>query len=139
MTNWDYKFIELSKYIAEWSKDMSKKVGCVIVNDDHAVLSIAYNGLARGVDEEVVARHQRPEKYMYIVHAEANAMFHAARHGISVKGCTAYVTLFPCASCANAMIQSGIKKVWAPEPDMTHERWGEQFRCAKVILDEADR
>ena len=46
--------------------------------------------------------------YAFVVHAELNAILNSPR---SVKGCTLYVSLFPCNECAKAIIQSGIKKV----------------------------
>ena len=42
------------------------------------------------------------------IHAEMNALLYCAKEGISVKGCTAYVTHFPCLNCTKALIQSGI-------------------------------
>ena len=49
-------------------------------------------------------------KYLYVCHAEFNAILNI-RNGSSLKGCTLYVTLFPCNNCTKAVIQTGIKKV----------------------------
>ena len=46
------------------------------------------------------------------IHAEMNALIYCAKEGISVKGCTAYVTHFPCLNCTKALIQAGIKKIY---------------------------
>lgn len=43
------------------------------------------------------------------VHAEANAILN--RNAASLRGCTAYVALFPCNECCKLIIQSGIKEV----------------------------
>lgn len=52
-----------------------------------------------------------------VVHAEANAILH--KTCIDLKGCTLYVTLFPCNECAKLIIQSGIEKVYFLEGEPT--------------------
>jgi dCMP deaminase len=138
MNKWDKKFIKLSQHIAEWSKDTNKKVGAVIVDSDNAVLSMGYNGIPMGCDDSVESRLDKPDKYLFTEHAERNAIYHAARHGVSLKGCSLYVTLFPCADCARAVIQCGIIKIMAPEPNLEHEVWGKQFKAAIEMMNEAN-
>jgi dCMP deaminase len=46
------------------------------------------------------------------VHAEANAIAQAAKHGISTAGGSIYVTLEPCISCLKLIISAGIKHVF---------------------------
>ena len=137
MEKWDKKFIKLSSHISGWSKDKNKKVGAVIVDSDNIVLSMGYNGIPRGCDDTDESRYERPTKYFFTEHAERNAIYHAARHGVSLKGCKMYVTLFPCADCARAMIQSGITKLIAPKPNLEHEVWGEHFKAAIQMMEEA--
>ena len=86
MNNWDLKFIELTKHIAEWSKDTNRKNGAVIVDDDNIVLSLGYNGFPRGCDDSIDSRYEKPAKYLFTEHAERNAIFHAAKKGISLSG-----------------------------------------------------
>ena len=50
-------------------------------------------------------------KYMYVCHAELNAILNHASGTGSLRGARIYTTLFPCNECAKALIQSGIKKV----------------------------
>jgi dCMP deaminase len=138
MTNWDKKFIGLVKHISEWSKDTSSKNGAVIVDSDNVVLSMGYNGLPIGCDDSKLERFERPLKYMYTEHAERNAIYLSSRHGGSVKNGTMYVTLFPCADCARAIIQSGITKLVSPTPDVNNERWGEHFKVSLVMFKEAN-
>lgn len=45
------------------------------------------------------------------VHAEANAIAFAARHGLSVNGATMHTTLSPCYNCAQLIINAGIEEV----------------------------
>jgi len=50
------------------------------------------------------------------VHAEMDAIGTAAKTGISVKGCTMYVTTFPCHICARHIVSTGIERVVYIEP-----------------------
>lgn len=54
--------------------------------------------------------------YVRAVHAEMTAMADAARHGVSLSGCTLYTTTFPCHDCAKHIIAAGIKRVVYIEP-----------------------
>ena len=137
MNNWDLKFIELTKHIAEWSKDTNRKNGAVIVDDDNIVLSLGYNGFPRGCDDSIDSRYEKPTKYLFTEHAERNAIFHAAKKGISLSGSRMYMTMFPCSDCARAIIQSGITKIITPTPDVEHETWGPHFKASLMMLDEA--
>ena len=47
-------------------------------------------------------------KYAFVVHAELNAILNSTR---SLRGCTLYVSLFPCNECAKAIIRRGIREV----------------------------
>ena len=106
----DELFLNVAHTVAQKSKDPSTKVGCVIVGPDNEPRSFGWNGFARGV-EDLPERMQRPQKYDWTIHAEANAVANAARVGIPLKGCKAYVTHFPCKSCADMLIQSGVCEV----------------------------
>lgn len=95
------------------SKDPSTQVGACIVNKDNRILSMGYNGMPRCCSDDVFPweRDKEPlnSKYLYVCHAELNAILNCAVG--SVKGCTVYVTLFPCNECAKAIIQSGISEI----------------------------
>lgn len=54
--------------------------------------------------------------YIRAMHAEAAAFANAARHGVAVRGCTMYVTTFPCHDCAKQIIADGIHRVVYIEP-----------------------
>jgi len=85
-------------------------VGAVLVGPHREVLLTAYNGPPAGV-KDLPERFERPAKYLYASHAEANLIAFAARLGIRTEGCTVYVTHMPCAGCARTLIQAGIVKV----------------------------
>jgi dCMP deaminase len=137
VADWDSRFISLALHIQEWSKDPSTKVGCVIVGPSNEIRSIGYNGFPRGIDDNDVERYDRPAKYLWTEHAERNAIYNAVRVGIPLHGCRMYLPWFPCAACARAIIQSGLIELVAYEPDFGHEKWGQDFRVATTLLDEA--
>jgi dCMP deaminase len=133
---WTNRFLDLAHLIASWSKDPSTKVGAVAVGEGRQILSTGYNGFPRGVHDDIPARMERPTKYLYVVHAEANLVAHAARHGISLKGATVYTTHYPCAQCAALLINSGIAEVRVDVAGKTNMP-GEHFDAAARMFYEA--
>lgn len=131
------KFFPVASALALLSKDRSTKVGAVALGEDYEILSTGYNGMPRGVDDEVEHRHERPVKYYYHSHAEENLVAQAARNGVRLKGSTVLVTsLFPCTTCSRLLIQAGVVRIIAPRPDVD-PRWAEQAEHAIVMLREA--
>ncbi len=111
--SWDEYFMGIAVFSSLRSKDPSTQVGACIVDKDHKVVSIGYNGMPRGIDESQVSWEKGEDldsKYLYVCHAEFNAILNT-RNGSALDGCTLYVTLFPCNECAKAIIQTGIKEV----------------------------
>ena len=136
-TDWDERFMQLALHVASWSKDRSTKVGAIVVGPDNIVRTMGYNGFPRGVDDNVEGRHDRPLKYRWTEHAERNAIYNAARTGVSLDGCRMYLPWFPCMDCARAIVQAGISELIAMKPDLDHVTWGEDFRHALELFDEA--
>ena len=134
---WDIRFLELAKHISGWSKDPSTKVGCVVVGEDREIRSTGFNGFPRGINDDEERLTDRSQKYPLICHAEENAIMHAARIGISLKGSTAFVTWPPCSRCARSLIQAGIKEIVYPEAKEIPERWMEDFTISNGMLLEA--
>jgi dCMP deaminase len=135
--SWDKKWIEKAQQFAEWSKDRSRKVGAVIVDSDNQLITQGYNGFPRGVNDDIDCRHERPSKYDYTEHAERNALYNAARIGVSVKGCTIYTQLFPCVDCARGIIQTGLSRVVTYAPDHKHHKYGESWKVSLDMLKES--
>lgn len=127
----------MAKLVASWSKDRSRSCGAVIVDYRNVVVSIGWNGFPRGVNDDVDSRHERPTKYQWTEHAERNAIFNAAANGHSTKGCTMYLSWYPCADCARAIIQSGILRIVSIEPDWNDHIWSADFAVVKEMLAEA--
>jgi len=138
MTNgWDDYFMDLARLAATRSKDRSTQVGCVIVGPHNEIRSTGYNGFPRGIDDEAPERHARPEKYFWVEHAERNAVYNAARCGVSLAGCRIYLPWFPCMDCARAIVQSGLVEVIATAPNLEDPQWGESIRRSLALFGEA--
>ena len=108
---WHYRFMEVARLIATWSKDPNTKTGAIVVGPDREIRATGYNGLVRGVNDDIPERMERPTKYDFFEHAERNAVYNACLTGTSLKGCVLYATHPPCTDCARAIIQAGIKMV----------------------------
>ncbi len=112
--SWDEYFMGIALLAAKRSKDPNTQVGACIVNKNNKIMSIGYNGLPIGCDDnefpwEREGDNSYDTKYPYVCHAELNAILN--NKGASLEGCSIYVALFPCCECAKAIIQSGIKRV----------------------------
>ena len=135
---WDLRFLKLAEHISNWSKDPSTKVGCIIVGEDREIRSTGFNGFPRGIEDSEERLNDRTQKYPLICHAEENAIMHAARIGISLKGCIAYVTWPPCNRCTRSLIQAGIREIVIPNEVKIPERWNEEFDLSMTMLNEAN-
>jgi len=113
--NWDEYFMGIAKLTAGRSKDPNTQVGAVIVSETNRVLSTGYNGTPNGFNDDDFpwAREGSPleTKYMYVCHAEANAIDNFRGYKKEFENARIYVDLFPCNECAKKIIQSGIKEV----------------------------
>lgn len=111
---WDQYFMGIAIMSAARSKDPGTQVGACIVNEDNRILSVGYNGMPAGCDDDIMPWNREganlESKYFYVCHAELNAILNY-RGGGSLKGARCYCTLFPCNECAKAIIQSGISQV----------------------------
>lgn len=112
--SWTEYYMDMARLVATRSKDPSTQVGAVIVDSSGRIVSTGYNGFPPKV-QDTEERWKRPQKYSRVVHAEMNAIGHAARRGTSLLGSTLYCTHFPCnkAGCARLIITAGISCVVA--------------------------
>ena len=113
--NWDEYFMGIAKLTAGRSKDPNTQVGAVIVSENNRVLSTGYNGTPNGFNDDDFpwGRDGNPleTKYMFVCHAEANAIDNFRGYKKDFENARIYVDLFPCNECAKKIIQSGIKEV----------------------------
>lgn len=137
MADWDTRLMDLANHVGTWSKDRSRQVGCVIAAPDNTVRALGFNGFPRGLNDDDNDRHARPTKYLWTEHAERNAIYAAARNGISLAGCRMYLPWFPCVDCARAIVQAGLIELVSLAPDFADAQWGEGFRISVELLEEA--
>lgn len=131
---YDRRFLKLAKEVSTWSKDPSTRVGAVIVDNDNRIVSIGYNGFARGVNDRKDRLNDRAIKYKLTIHAELNAILFRDK---PIKGCTIYTYPFmPCSSCASVIIQSGLNRIVSIETDI--ERWKEDLSLSRTIIAETE-
>jgi dCMP deaminase len=134
---WRSYYGKFAALAAQKSKDTTK-VGAVLVGADGEIRLTGFNGIPRGV-EDLPSRLERPTKYVFTSHAEANIIAFAAREGIRTKGCSLYTTHFPCSDCAKLIVQAGIVCV-SVNPDETYTdpaRWAEGQAAAREMFREA--
>ncbi|NCO18305.1 hypothetical protein AUJ61_02265 [Candidatus Pacearchaeota archaeon CG1_02_30_18] len=143
MVNWDEYFMSVAYLVASKSKDESTHMGAVVVGPNNEIKSTGYNSFVRGLNDEIVARQEKPEKYYWFEHAERNAIYNATLIGTSLKGCKIYTNGIPCMDCARGIVQSGILEViidkkWDKKnPDLWKEnakRSIEMFEEVGVLL-----
>jgi dCMP deaminase len=142
--SWDEYFLDICRTVSRRSKDPNTKLGSVVVGPAHEIRATGYNSLVRGIRDDLPERLVRPEKYLWMEHAERNAIYNAARHGVQMEGCSLYVELLPCMDCARAIVQAGIREVvvdgnrvrqyWSDQYTPHFEHMRTMFREAKVIL-----
>lgn len=123
---WDEFFMLSAKVAALRSKDPSTCVGAVLVNKEKRIVSSGYNGFPMGVDDDCglwgkASTNPLENKYLYVVHAEANAIVSAK---CDCTGFTIFVTHHPCNECAKLIVQAGIREVvvaheWRNDEDTT--------------------
>ncbi len=130
--DWDSYFMKIAQDVSERSTCDRAMVGCVLVLEKR-ILTTGFNGSPSGqphCDEE---GHLMVDGHcVRTIHAETNAIIQAALHGVSTKGCTCYVTHFPCINCGKALINAGITRLvyavdYRPDPVMK-----EFFRAANI-------
>lgn len=136
---WVEYFYNIAEQVKEKSKDERTKVGAVIVGKDKEIVSTGYNSFPRGIDDWKPERQQRPEKYFWFEHAERNAIYNAARIGVSTKGCTMYLTCgMVCADCARAIINAGIVRIFLKRGGgAKSDKWIESAARSEMMFEEA--
>ena len=137
MSKWDDRFLKMAITVSAWSKDPKRRVGAVIADADHRVVSVGYNGFPRGVDDSPTLLEDSQQKLLRTLHAEVNALLFAAR---PVANCTTYVTYPPCSQCAAMLIQAGIARVVTLRPGDAKEaasKWAASWEAAEQMMHEA--
>lgn len=93
-----------------------RHVGCLITTTDGHTLSTGYNGSAPGAPHcDDVGHLMHDGHCVRTVHAEANAIAHAARMGVCLNGGVAWCTHHPCPTCLLLLASAGVTTVWYSE------------------------
>jgi dCMP deaminase len=133
-------YMATAKTFAELSYARRLHVGAIVVKDDR-IISIGYNGMPAGWDNDCEYKEYlyhghsfgenaadyfdqtdedgkmyrlktRPE----VLHAESNAISKLARSSESGDGADMFITHAPCLDCAKLIYQSGIRRVYFSTP-----------------------
>jgi len=96
--------------VARKSIDPTTKHGCIATDSDGGFLTSGYNGPPQDYDDDNFPL-TRPEKYLDMVHSEANCIYISQRKRTSLAGSILYVTGFTCRECLKALIQCKISKI----------------------------
>jgi dCMP deaminase len=121
--SWDQYFMDIAKVVASRSTCSRKQVGAVLVRD-RTILSTGYNGSIRGMPHcDEVGHMLESDHCVATIHAEQNAIIHAAKNGVAIDGSDLYVTASPCWSCFKAIANAGVRRVV----------YGEFYRDARIF------
>lgn len=124
--NKDALFMGVARLLSRRATCPRGQVGAVLVRDGR-IISTGYSGSPPGADHCVDVGCEVDESRggcVRTVHAEANAVAFAARHGVGTSGCILYVTLSPCVDCAKLACAAGVSEVV----------YGEEYRDVRGIM-----
>jgi dCMP deaminase len=127
--------MQRAREVARLSPNRVRQVGAVLVAEDGRQSLACCNSFPKGV-RDLDERHAGDGRFVWMEHAERNAIFEAARRGLATERATLATTFFPCIDCARAIVQSGIAFLCTPPPDYSDAVWGESFRRSRVIIEE---
>lgn len=109
--SWDEYFMRIAQQVASRATCDRKQVGAVIVRDK-CILATGYNGSMRGLEHCDEAGHMMEDGHcVRTLHAEANAIIQAARHGVGIDGGDIYVTASPCWGCFKMIANAGLRRI----------------------------
>jgi dCMP deaminase len=113
--DWNIYFMRIAKQVATRATCDRKHVGALIVKDKN-ILATGYNGSISGMPHCDDAGHMMENNHcVATIHAEANAILQAAKHGIAINGADIYVTASPCWNCFQLIANAGIRRVFYGE------------------------
>lgn len=107
--SWQEYALELAFTVAKRSEEPRTRVGAVVLRHDNSVCGTGYNGLPPGIylPEVLDPEFPRDKKYLYMVHAEENALRFARPGECYLLACT----MLPCNHCLKSIASYGIRTV----------------------------
>lgn len=109
--------MQIAQLVAQRGTCGRARVGAIIARDGRTLVT-GYNGPPSGLphctDPDGCTRIERAADggCVRAVHAEANCIAYAARHGIATEGASLYSTHLPCLKCAELIVNAGILVVY---------------------------
>jgi len=135
-------YMRVAREFAQLSSAKKLKVGAIIVKDNR-ILSVGYNGMPAGWDNEcehTIHQHELGTCTLLtkkeVLHAEMNCLMKVASSTESSLGAVMFCTHTPCIECAKAIHQAGIIKVYVGEEYEASKGCGEEFlsQCGIEVL-----
>lgn len=135
---WDDYFMSMVYLVASKSKDKRTHIGAVIVGPDNEIKTTGYNSFVRRLNDDLIKRQEKPEKYYWFEHAERNAIYNATRIGTSLKESKMYTNGIPCMDCARGVVQSGILEVIVDKDwnENNGKKWSEHAKRTIQMFNE---
>jgi dCMP deaminase len=127
--------MDLARAAAQNSPNKVRQVGAVIELADGGELISTCNTFPEGV-ADLDWRHDGDGRFVWMEHAERNAIYTAAKLGKNLAGAHITSTFFPCIDCARAIVQTGISMLTTYEPPLDDPVWGGSFPRSRIILEE---
>lgn len=110
--------MKVAETFADLSYARRLHVGAIVVKDDR-IISIGYNGMPAGWDNNCEFEFTNPQTKITelvtkpeVLHAESNAIAKLAKSNDSGDGADIFITHAPCMECAKLIYQSGIRRVY---------------------------
>jgi dCMP deaminase len=108
---WAEYFMGIAREVSKRATCDRLHVGAVIVRG-HNILATGYNGSVVGEPHCDEVGHDMEDGHcVRTVHAEANAICQAAKHGARIDGSALFTTAFPCWPCFRLALNAGVRAV----------------------------
>lgn len=134
--SWNTYFMGIAILLSARSSCERLHVGCVLVSGEknkNRIIAAGYNGHLPGLSHKSIVRDGHEQA---TVHAEQNALADAARRGVTTQNAVAYITHYPCITCAKLLLAAGIKHCYYHEDYHNDELVAWLFSEANVTLEQ---
>jgi dCMP deaminase len=131
LNKWQEAYMDTAERFASLSTAKRLQVGAIVVKDNR-IVSIGYNGMPSGWDNECEdqSNKTKPE----VIHAEANAIAKLARSTESGLGGEMYVTHAPCIECAKQIYTAGVTKVYYKNKYRSDDGLKFLDKCGVIVI-----
>lgn len=131
------KLLKITYSEAKKSTNPATQNGAILIDDKGNIVLSAKNSFPDGI-AETKERQIKPLRHKFSIHAERNVLYQAARLGIKTKGLTMVCPWAACSDCAQAIIQTGIKRLVIHKQALDRSsHWQEDIKLAFTMFREA--